>query len=338
MRRFGFSLRPRTFAVIAGGIASLALAACATGGGTKSIVFTSERDSDNPDIYTVPSSGGEAQRLTNTSATEKDPKWSPSGDRIAFLSDRGGDFELYIMDSEGESEQVAIGGEGERKAFAWGPRGTRIAYVSDHEGTEFIYIRDLELGLQFRLSTIDAQQELGSWSPDGEWIVFAVLGGEREGIHRKNPGGVDEVQLTENADTNPVYSPDGRFIAFISTRNSEESEIYVMKEDGEDEKNVTLKPGSDFDFDWSPDSKSLVFVTDRDGNPEIYVVSVEGDDPTRLTTNNSLESSPRFSRDGGSILFVSNSDGDSDIFLMRRDGSSQTRITATDEEDVSPDW
>ena len=38
-----------------------------------------------------------------------------------------------------------------------------------------------------------------SWSPDGEWIVFSVLNGDQQGIHRKNPGGVDEVQLTENA-------------------------------------------------------------------------------------------------------------------------------------------
>lgn len=328
----------RVRALIAGGIASLALAACSSGGGSVSIVFTSERDSDNPDIYSVPSSGGEAQRLTNTSATETDPVWSPSRDRIAFLSDRGDDFELYIMDAEGESEQVAVGGEGERKAFAWGPKGERIAYVSDHEGKNFIYIKNLELGQQFRLSTIDAPQELGSWSPDGEWVVFSVLSGDRQGIHRKNPGGVDEVQLTENADSKPVYSPDGRSIAFISTRDAEESEIYVMLEDGQDERNLTRKPGADFDFDWSPDSNSLVFVSQRDGGPEIYLISVDGDDPTRLTTNNSIESSPRFSPDGNRILFVSNSDGDSDIFSMRRDGSSQERITATDEDDQSPDW
>ncbi|MCH8236071.1 MAG: PD40 domain-containing protein [Chloroflexi bacterium] len=325
-------------AIIAGGIASLALAACTTGGAGDVIVFTSERDSENPDIYTVPGSGGEAQRLTNTSATEKDPVWSPSRDQIAFLSDRGDDFELYIMDSEGESEQVAVGGEGERKAFAWGPKGVRIAYISDHEGKDFIYVKDLELGQKFRLSTIDAPQALGSWSPDGEWIVFSVLSGERQGIHRKNPGGVDEVQLTENADSNPVYSPDGRLIAFITTRDAEASEIWVMKEDGQNERNLTRKPGADFDFDWSPDSKSLVFVSEREGGPEIFLISIDGEDPQRLTTNNSIESSPRFSPDGNRILFVSNSDGDSDIFSMRRDGSSQKRITATDEDDESPDW
>ncbi len=280
------------------------------------------------------------QRLTNTSATEKNPKWSPTGDRIAFLSDRGDDFELYIMDSEGESEQVAVGGDGERDAFAWGPDGNRIAYVSDHEDGDFIYVKDLALGQKFRLSTIDAPQDLGSWSPDGDWIAFAVRGGEKEGIHRKNPGGVDEVQLTQNADFNPKYSPDGRLIAFMSNRDSEATEIYVMTSEGDEERNLTRKPGRDYDFDWSPDSKHLVFVSEREGedNPEIFMISVDGEDPTQLTNNNSTESSPRFSPDGNRIVFVSNSDGDSDIFSMRRDGSSQERITATDKDDKQPDW
>ena len=204
-----------SLALVAASALALTVVACSASGGSSDIVFTSERDSDNPDIYTVSGSGGEVQRLTNTSATEKDPKWSPSRDRIAFLSDRGDNFELYIMDSEGESEQVAVGGDGERKAFAWGPTGNRIAYVSDHEGKDFIYVMDLTLNQKFRLSTIDAPQSLGSWSPDGEWIVFSVLSGDRQGIHRKNPGGVDEVQLTENADWDPIYSPDGKWIAYF---------------------------------------------------------------------------------------------------------------------------
>lgn len=345
MRRSVFLLRPRSLisrvmkATIAGGALAMTLVACSAGTSSNDLVFTSERDSDHPDIYTVPSSGGEATRLTNTSAAEKDPKWSPSRDQIAFLSDRGDDFELYIMDAEGETEQVAVGGAGERKAFSWGPDGNRIAYISDHEGEDYIYVKDLVQNQKFRLSiTHDTRQQLGSWSPDGEWLVFSVLEGDGKGIYRKNPGGVDEVQLTQDSDENPVYSPDGKFIAFISWRDSEESEIYVMNADGEDERNLTRKPGADFDFDWSPDSKSLVFISERDGNREIYLISIEGDDPQRLTTNSSAESSPRFSPGGNRIVFVSDSDGDSDLFSMRRDGTDQERITATNKDDEQPDW
>ena len=341
MRRAMFLSRS-SLALITATALALAMIACSSAGTSNDIVFTSERDSDNPDIYTVSGSGGEVKRLTNTSATEKDPKWSPGRDKIAFLSDRGDNFELYIMDSEGESEQVAVGGDGERKAFAWGPNGNRMAYVSDHEGKDFIYVMDLALNQKFRLSTIDAPQSLGSWSPDGEWIVFSVLNGDQQGIHRKNPGGVDEVQLTENADSGPIYSPDGKSIAFISNRDTDATEIYIMTDEGDDERNLTRKSGADFDFDWAPDSKSLVFVTEREGEgvPEIFVVATGGedDDPVRLTTNNSIEMNPRFSPSGNRIVFVSDSDGDSDIFSMRRDGTAQERITATDEDDQSPDW
>ncbi len=346
MRRSVFFIRPHKFisrltiTCIVGCALVMMLAACSSGSKSNDIVFTSQRDSANPDIYKVSSSGGEAQRLTNTSATEKNPEWSPRRDKIAFLSDRGDNFELYIMDSEGESEQVAVGGPGERKDFAWGPDGNRIAYVSDHEGQDFIYVKDLLLNRKFRLSTIDAQQELGSWSPDGEWIVFSVKGGDREGIHRKNPGGVDEVQLTEHEDTNPVYSPDGKFIAFISKRDSDAKEIYVMNEDGQEERNLSRKSGNDFGFSWSPDSRNLVFVSERDGKetPEVFLISIGGDDPTRLTNNNSDERSPKFSPKGDRIVFESDSDGDSDIFSMSQDGTNQQRITATDEDDVHPDW
>lgn len=329
----------RRAAAVALGIAALSvfgLAGCFGGGGGKDqIAFVSERDG-HPEIYTVASGGGEPQRLTNSDRAAA-PVWSPGRKRIAFLATHEGTTSLFTMEPDGDNQHrvVELAGISE---YAWSPGGDKIAFVSDATGTALVYIADLGRATHFRLSTIDDPQQLGGWSPNGEWVVYAVLGGDKEGIHRKNPGGVDEVQLTERPDMAPRYSPDGKKIAFLSKRDSPDLEIYVMKADGSEEQNISKKVGDDWDFDWSPDSKRIVFVSERDGNPEIYTSDDQGEDVQRLTHNNSIESTPRFSPGGGKMVFASDSDGDFDIFTMKKDGATQRRLTATAFSDSAPDW
>jgi len=312
----------------------IATAACGGAGGSR-IAFTSARDG-NPEVYSAQSDGEDPQRLTNTASAESMPAWSPNRQQIAFLSDRNGLNDLWIMDLEGESEQRAVEAEGERNQFAWARDSKRIAYTSDQDGDVDVYVVDLEKNQQIRLTDFPGEEDLGGWSPNGEWVVFGVRTGDAQGIHKKNPLGVDEIQLTEKPDFSPQWAPKGDKIAFLSDRDGD-LEIYVMEADGQEETNLSKKPGPDLDFDWSPDGRRIVFISERDGNAEVYVASLEGE-VTRLTRNTVEERNPRWSASGGRIVFASKADGDFDLYTMRSDGSDQQRVTATEADDLTPDW
>ena len=85
--------------------------------------------------------------------------------------------------------------------------------------------------------------------------------------------GTDVVRLTENRfqDVRPKYSPDGKHIAFVSTRDGNH-EVYVMKSDGSDIRRVTRHEEPDDYPAWHPDDRHLVMVCERNGSHDLYLV------------------------------------------------------------------
>lgn len=158
-------------------------------------------------------------------------------------------------------------------------------------------------------------------------------------IYRMRSDGSDPIRLTHNNvnDTSPVWSPDGRHIAFVSDRDGNR-EIYVMNADGNEQINVTLEVAGDWTPAWSPDGQRLAFASLRDGNWEIYVMDADGKNLQRLTRNSVTDYGPAWSPDGERLAFVSDRDGDLNIYIMNSDGSEQRRLTQDEATDQSPAW
>ncbi|MDP7533170.1 MAG: hypothetical protein QGI88_05285, partial [SAR202 cluster bacterium] len=87
-----------------------------------------------------------------------------------------------------------------------------------------------------------------------------------------------------------------------------------------------------------PNSQSILFVSERDGNPEIYTASKDGGRQTRLSFNTVVDMQPAWSPTGKQIAFVSYLDGDADIFTMNAEGKDQKRITSNNAADTNPTW
>jgi len=117
----------------------------------------------------------------------------------------------------------------------------------------------------------------------------------------------------------------------------ETSEIYVMKADGDELRQLTDNSWRDRDPDLFAD-RGIVFTSNRDGNEEIYVMSVDGTAQTRLTEDPASDWCPDWSSDGTRIAFTSNRDGNSEIYVMGNNGSAPTRLTDDDADDWCPDW
>jgi len=105
------------------------------------------------------------------------------------------------------------------------------------------------------------------------------------------------------------------------------ADIWSMKTDGSDPKQLTTNTASDGDPSFSPDGGKIAFVSSRDGSQEIYVMNADGTNQKRLTNNSVIDFDPSWSPDGSKIIFVSFRDGSGDVFTMDPDGSNPVNLS-----------
>ena len=320
--------------------------------GAGEIVYVSDTDGDR-DIYVVDPKTGESSRLTNNGGPDEDPRWSPDGRQIAYVTRESGDKEINVISGEGVDLTRLTDNPGLDASPRWAPNQEMLAYVSEADpdgGTEGgvsseIYSIALESKEVDQITFGGPAEELGDWSPDGEWLVFYNMEPEeQQGLWIRNPAGVNLLRLTEGQDSQPAWSPDGKYIAFV--RQQEDAQvIYVGQpakgdswDDGVEETRLTQGGFNDYAPAWHPNSKTLAFVSTRNGNPEIYTMQADGAEQKRLTSNNADDVSPVWSPNGKQLAFVTHLYGSADILVMNADGSEQRRLTKNGGDDIMPDW
>ena len=333
-RLFGLILFPLALAL---GIACLSSS-------SQEIVYVSSADGDL-EVVLLNARSGESISLTNNGSADYGPRLSPDGKHIAYLSDESGDLEINVVDRKGEVITRLTHEAGDDVSPRWSPDGKRLAFISQRDGQTDLYLMDSDGANPTRITSNDSQERLGDWSPDGVWLVFYVLGDEEErGLWLRNPDGVNLVHLTTGLDHSPSWSPDGLHIVFVRGEGGEE-EIYTLSklkrrtwQDEPESIRLTQNDVSDRGASWSPDSKSIVFVSSRDGNSEVYTMRGDGSKQVRLTNNEVEDLMPSWSRDGKRIAFVSHLYGEGEIFVMESNGINQLRMTNNSSEDRNPNW
>lgn len=154
-------------------------------------------------------------------------------------------------------------------------------------------------------------------------------------------------------DVRPVWSPDGKQIAFESDRAGN-SDIYVMNADGSNLRPLTSDPfamlylpgrsPSDATPNWSPDGKRITFVSGRDNIYwmkvfySVYVMNADGTNVHQLTDHWSDSRFPAWSPDGKRIAFANSGDNGYGIAVMNADGSNTQKLTSADANDLAPTW
>src|SRR4051794_17832349 len=168
-------------------------------------------------------------------------------------------------------------------------------------------------------------------SRDGRRIAFAARPADHEEIWRKSLADPAEPPAplikSTHAEMNPQYSPDGRWIAFHSTRTGE-SDIWIADADGRNPRRLTYTNARTTATPrWSPDGKWIAFESNQTGQTEVYVVPSGGGAARRLTDNPAVDAIPRWSRDGREIYFCSDRTGRYEVWKVAASGGPATQVT-----------
>ena len=300
------------------------------------------------DIHVVRADGSDLQTVVFHPADDFAPVWSPDRTRIAYLSNRDGNVEVYVTVSLTEpanpttSMRVTNTGVDESN-IVWSPDSRRLAYVSpEGDGTPRVYWVDLSNLRPNRLLYGHVGEQDPAWSPDGKWVAISVLDERREpiGVFLRNPDGVNSIQVSHTADYAPAWSPDGKRLAFVSTRRGNQ-DVYVagVREDGSisQQVNVTANPADDWGPVWDPRSGRILFFSDRTGPANIMAVEADGSALVPLTENDAEQTAVDYGPNGV-LVFSSVFSGRADIFLMDENGANQRRLDIPDRPSSQPDW
>lgn len=183
------------------------------------------------------------------------------------------------------------------------------------------------------------------------WIAFRTNrnGGELFYIMRpdgseQQPAPMDLVQLMNDLHQQQQWSPDGQQFVYVQHVSDQAStNIFKVRADlpATWDRDIMLTDyfGTEYDPIWSPDGRTIAFVSNHTGNDEIWTMDADGGSHRQLTSNDwEWDKHPSFSPDGTQITFYSNSSGTRQIWVMNADGGNQRNISNNSSEDWAPVW
>jgi Tol biopolymer transport system component len=190
--------------------------------GGERVTFSSNRSGNN-DIYLQNADGSGLTVLVSGPANEIYPVWAPDNSRVAFQSDAAGNYDIYVTKPDGATQLTAnTAYDGEP---TWSPDGTQIAFVSDRSGSKEIWVMNADGSNPHQLTT-GGTAATPAWSPRGDQIAYAT-DHNQDGFYSvfymnadgSNPTRVNVSTYGYNYydQWNPVWSPDGKWLALVET-------------------------------------------------------------------------------------------------------------------------
>lgn len=205
------------------------------------------------EIYVMNANGTDQTRLTNVSGSDILPAFSPDGSKIAFQSNRNGFGEIYVMNADGSDPTRLTNNDSTDTDPAFSPNGSQIAFTTSREGSDEIYVMNTDGTGQTSVVNNPAGDLDPTYSAfDGSRIAFQSNRNGNDEIFAMHLGS-NQVNLTNDpaTDVQPDYAPSSFQMAFASTRNDDNWDIYKMDDfNGANPTRLTDNPALDVDPSW----------------------------------------------------------------------------------------
>ena len=286
-----------------------------------------KEDKSSSQIWIIPETGGEAIPMTAKDASSSSPRWSPDGKYLAFLSARGEGAKTQIWTlylGGGEAQKLTDTIQGVR-SYEWSPMGGRIALVLEDPSPE--ELESVQRAKEGKKPEKKAQRPWVIDRQDFKRDTVGYLDRRRSHLYVFDVATRKITQVTSGDfdDSEPAWSPDGRFLAFTSNRTADadanyNTDIWVVAADNPDQGKslvqVTTNPGSDHTPAWSPDGKWIACASQTDAKALDYAThhltvtpALGGESRTLTQKLDRNVSRPRFAPDGKQIVALIEDDG-----------------------------
>lgn len=253
----------------------------------------------------------------------------------------------------GSGEEASREGDASASsAGQWSIERAEVLFTGRRDGVSDLYVLDRASGETRRLTRFGSPEggaNAGRVSPDGKRVAFQVRRDRDYEIYVMDLDGGSAVNLTNHPefDVLPVWSPDGRSIAFMSTRGFElggigpfPGHIYIMNLSDRSLRQVTQEPltSSLGPSAWSADGATMLMARVTGERPDVFLLDVETGSETQITSTPEAEYSAVFSGSGDRIAFHSEGDEASQIVVSDLDGANRREVTSGPGLRYNPRW
>jgi serine/threonine protein kinase len=290
----------------------------------KRMVYADRIDGQK-DLWIADIIGENPQRLTNDEAEDSDPIWYKDGERVIYNSNRNGIKQICLAFLDGEPPVQLTFSDGDSNVSDISADGSKILYTTTKDDSD-LWSASIADGKETQITSDIGVEFWQSIAPDGETIAYQAarrssLGQDKWShcllLSQKIGGDQRQVQLAEDG-FNVHWSPDGSALAFLRSQAGNNS-LWIMSATGGDARAVSgggvvfggylMLPFSRLqtqDYQWSPDSRSLIYCASRSGISNVWQATTDGAGEKQLTSNEdktALFFNPLFSPDGSEIAW-----------------------------------
>jgi TolB protein len=214
------------------------------------IAFTSYLR-NNPDLYIVSAGGGRARRVSKQPGLNTGAAWAPGGGALALTMSYEGNAELYRIATDGAVQAKLTSNAAIDSSPSYSPDGSQIAFVSNRAGSPQVYVMPAGGGAAKRVTFQGKYNQTPRWSPRADKPQIAFTGRDERGVFDVfildvKSGRIDRLTQGKGSNLDPTWSPDGRLIAYVSSRGG----LYVQNPETHHE--VQIWRGSGSSPSWGP--------------------------------------------------------------------------------------
>lgn len=260
--------------------------------GTQLAYIRQEADQSQPRQVCVRRLPSTSERcLPSVARWDDNPRWSPDGSWLLIESmDETFGTELYrLSPNDGQAEALtrAVGND---MSARLSPDGQRIVFVSQRDGLRRLYVMD-GTGAAHAITSATSNAASAAWSPDGRWIAYLTDRDLREELYLLDAACLDQPGCDENA------------------------------------RRITYFQALIVDMSWSPDSRTLAFVSLSSGDFDLFTLEIDSGDLQRWSSGPSAEADPAWSPDGEMLAFISSLGDGYDVYIQTAPDAQATRLT-----------